>query len=219
MAVPLRRYSAGARWYDVLSGERWVYGAGRTAGIDLLAPRRGDIVLDLGCGTGLNFPALAEAVGGEGLVVGIDRSVDMLAMAHRRIADRGWADRIRILESDAAELDVARVEALLRAERDRDRADALLVTYALSVIDRREQAWERARSLVRPGGRAAVVDMQLPKGRWRFLAPLARLACATGGADIRSHPWSILEGDAAAGTVRRAERKGGHIVAVAAELP
>ena len=100
-------------------------------------------MLDLGCGTGLNFPALAAAVGSEGLVVGVDRSIDMLAMARRRIADRGWGDRIRLLESDAAELDVACVASLLRAERDRDRADALLATYALSVIDRREQAWER----------------------------------------------------------------------------
>ncbi len=90
MATPLRRYGAGARWCDVLSGERWVYGAGRAAGIELFAPSRGDIVVDLGCGTGLNFPALAAAVGREGLVVGVDRSAEMLAMARRRVADRGW---------------------------------------------------------------------------------------------------------------------------------
>lgn len=218
MVRPLRRYSAGARWYDVLSGERWVYRDGRLAGVALLEPAPGEIILDLGCGTGLNFPALAEAVGPGGLVIGIDRSPDMLAMARRRVADASWGDRIRLVESDAADLDPERVETLVRAERGRDRVDAVFATYALSVIDRRAQAWRSARALVRPGGRAGVVDMQLPVGRWRVMAPLARLACATGGADIRSHPWLMLERDAVPGTVRRTQRKGGHLVAVAAEL-
>lgn len=219
MATPLRRYGAGARVYDVLSGERWVYHAGREAGIALLAPRAGDIVIDLGCGTGLNFPALAAAVGPDGLVVGIDRSADMLAMARRRVSSGGWGDRIRIVESDAAELDPDRIHALMARERGRQRADALLTTYALSVFDRRDEAWARARTLLRSGGGAGIVDMQAPTGRWKILSPLAHLACATGGSDIRSRPWRLLERDAVPGTVRRTERKGGHLVAVAADLP
>lgn len=219
MATLLKRYGVGARWYDILSGERWVYGAGRAAGIDLLAPQRGDVVVDLGCGTGLNFPALAAAVGPEGLVVGVDRSTDMLAMAERRIDAQGWRDRVRLVTADAATLDPARIGDVIGAERGRTHADALLTTYALSVIDEREEAWNRARSLIRGGGRACVVDMQPPTGRWRILSPLARLACAAGGSDIRSRAWRLLEQDAAPGTILRAQRKGGHIVAVAASLP
>lgn len=218
MATLLRRYGVGARWYDLLSGERWVYRAGRAAGIALLELQRGDVVIDLGCGTGLNFPALAGAVGPEGLIVGIDRSTDMLAMAERRVAAGGWRDRVRLVTADAATLDAEQVEDLIAAERGRRRADALLATYALSVIGRRDEAWCRARSLVRPGGRACIVDMQPPTGRWRILSPLARLACAAGGSDIRSRAWRLLEQDAAPGSIRRVERKGGHIVAVAGSL-
>lgn len=224
MATLLRRYGVGARWYDVLSGERWVYGAGRRAGIRLLDPRPGDVVVDLGCGTGLNFSALLEAIGEGGLVIGIDRSPDMLAMAQRRVDRAGWGDRVRLIEADAAELDGEHVAEVIAAVLGRPPgseagADALLATYALSVIREREEAWRRATAVLRPGARACVVEMQTPRGFWRVLSPLARLACATGGADITAAPWRLLSRDAASkADIRRTERKGGHIVAVAAEI-
>ncbi|MDQ0726473.1 methyltransferase domain-containing protein [Microbacterium sp. W4I20] len=220
MATMLRRYGVGARWYDLLSGERWVYRAGRQAGIALLGVRRGDVVLDLGCGTGLNFPALVEAVGPEGLVIGIDRSPDMLAMAQRRVDREGWGEHIRLLRVDAAHLRPEQVAAAIADVRGAGStgADALLATYSLSVIGPRNEAWRRALATLRTGARACVVDMQPPHGFWRVLAPLARLACAAGGADISAHPWRLLDAAASPSTIQRTERKGGHIVAVAATL-
>lgn len=221
MAALMRRYGVGARWYDVLSGERPVYRAGRLAGISLLDLSPGDAVVDLGCGTGLNFALLLDATGPSGVVIGIDRSAEMLAVAQRRIDREGWGDRVRLIESDAAELQpeaVTRTVTELRGGGD-GRADALLATYSLSVITEREEAWRRARACLRPGARACVVDMQPPHGFWRVLSPLARLACATGGADISARPWRMLERDAVdPASVHRVERKGGHIVAVVATV-
>jgi ubiquinone/menaquinone biosynthesis C-methylase UbiE len=221
MPTILRRYGVGARWYDILSGERWVYRAGRRAGIALLAPRAGDVVIDLGCGTGLNLPALVDATGPTGLVVGIDRSPDMLAMAQRRVDREGWGDRVLLLRADAAALRPEQITELVASARS-DRAacaDALFATYSLSVMPEREEAWRRARAALLPGGRACIVDMQPPRGFWRVLAPLARLACAAGGADIAAHPWHMLERNAVdPSAVQRVERKGGHIVVVAGEI-
>ncbi len=52
-----------------------------------------------------------------------------------------------------------------------------------SLVARWEQAWAGALAAVRPGVRAAVVDLAVPTGPVRVLAPLARVACALGGSD------------------------------------
>jgi ubiquinone/menaquinone biosynthesis C-methylase UbiE len=52
--------------------------------VEVAAPRRGEAVLDVGCGTGLVTHLLAAAVGSKGSVVGIDLSARMLDLARRR---------------------------------------------------------------------------------------------------------------------------------------
>ncbi|WP_165063212.1 class I SAM-dependent methyltransferase [Marisediminicola senii] len=211
----VERYSAGARFYDVLSGELFVYRSGRIAGIAALGLSRGDIVLDLGCGTGLNFPLLLDAVGHTGLVIGIDRSPSMLRVAAARVARRGWAN-VRFIEADLMTVDVASIASIAAAERGRPMVDAAFASYSLSVVDDRVPVWLRIRQSLRPGGRVGIVDMALPTGAAAVFAPLARLACAAGGADLSAAPWRELErtGTELAHTVHR----GGHIHAVTGTL-
>ena len=59
----------------------------RAAATGLLAPRGGDRVVDVGCGSGDQVRALAAAVGPTGSVVGIDPSATMLDEARRRTAE------------------------------------------------------------------------------------------------------------------------------------
>ena len=66
------RYRTSARFYDVISAEWPVYRAGRAAAIDLLALRPGHRVLDIGCGTGVNFPLVQDRIGPTGLITGVD---------------------------------------------------------------------------------------------------------------------------------------------------
>lgn len=179
------RYAASAPLYDVLFGEWPVYRAGRVRGIEGLGLREGEFVLDVGCGTGLNFPLLQERVGPRGHVVGIDASGQMLRQARRRCDRRSWHN-VDLICADATTVDPAEVRACLPAGV----ADAVIATYALSLMPRWTQAWQRAVDVSRPGARLAVVDMARPVGR---AAPLARLAYALGGADIDAHPWCAVE--------------------------
>jgi len=200
---PMSRYTHSASWYDTVSAEP-IYRVGRERAIPALHLREGSRVLDIGCGTGLNFPLLLAAVGPRGQVVGVDRSHEMLEVARRKTIQTPPGN-VALVEADAEQLDHA------DAGLDGSGAtfDAVLFTYSLSLMGNWEAAWRQATSLVRPGGRAGIVDMGLPHGWARLLDPAARLACLLGGADINARPWTLLE--RTAHDVQSWSFRGGHV--------
>lgn len=206
-AIP-DKYTAFAPLYDALSGEYPVYRAGRIRGIEALAPRPGEQILDLGCGTGLNFPLLQERVGPAGTIVGIDRSAQMLEQARRRAAKAGWKNVI-LLQADAVLLDPAAIRTDVREQGGSPGSDAALATYSLSLMPDWRQAWANLTALLQAEARVAVVDMKDPEGWGRLFTPLARAACALGGADITAHPWRAVEEDCT--NVVRSSARAGHL--------
>lgn len=93
-----RRYAELAPTYErrVRLTNRW-----RPAAVRRLRLQPGDHVLDVGCGTGANFPHLVAAVGPSGHVTGIDLSEAMAALARTRVVENGW-DNIDVMVGDAA---------------------------------------------------------------------------------------------------------------------
>lgn len=201
------RYDRVGGAYDLLSLEWPLYRAGRIRGIELLDPRLGDVVLDVGCGTGLDFPLLQERVGKDGTIVGVDTSLGMLRQARGRIDKAGWGN-IHLVQADAAVLDSAVLQLAGGA------CDRVLFTYSLSVIPRWRQAWDHCVRLARPAARVAVVDVALPDQR--VMRSLAQLACMAGASDPHRQPWTLVAentNDAHAEGLR-----GGHIRVAAGTL-
>ncbi|GAB3259301.1 class I SAM-dependent methyltransferase [Arthrobacter pigmenti] len=202
------RYRSFAPFYDVLSGEYPVYRTGRLRGIEALGLRPGMQVLDIGCGTGLNFAPLRERIGNAGIIVGIDRSPQMLRHARARAIKHGWQNVI-LIQADAAKVPVADVVRQIKAYGGSACCDAAIATYALSLMPQWHTAWESMLAWCSRGAALAVVDMQTPAGAAAVFTPLARLACWLGGADIAAHPWRAVEEEC--GDVARSSAWGGHI--------
>jgi len=189
---PLRKdevaqvYRRRASRYDVTSHLYWLIGYPldryRREGIDALRLRRGDTVVELGCGTGHNLPLLVDAVGPEGRVVGVDLTDAMLAQARRRVERAGWRN-VELVHSDAAEFAWP------------TRVDGVLSTYALTLVPELDDVIRRAAAALGRGKRMVVVDFKAPERwpRWvlRAIVPLLRPFGVTLGLAER-HPWESM---------------------------
>lgn len=68
-----------------------------------LRAQPGDRVLEIACGTGLNFPHLRQLIGDQGSLMGVDITTAMLNIARQEIARHGWQN-VEVREADVARL-------------------------------------------------------------------------------------------------------------------
>jgi SAM-dependent methyltransferase len=131
-------YSEQAPSYDRDTGAFQHY---RQAIVEALPVRRGQLVLDVGCGTGLCSGLLREKVGPRGGVVGIEESPQMAAMARERIAAEGWRN-VSVVQAPAEDAEIAVA------------ADAALFCAVHDVLQSPD-ALRNVLSKLRPGARVA----------------------------------------------------------------
>ncbi|MFB6303519.1 MAG: class I SAM-dependent methyltransferase [Haloferacaceae archaeon] len=136
-------YSRWARLYDLLARRGPGVPTLRERLADAAAPAPGDVVVEVGCGTGANLPYLRERVGPGGTVVGVDFSPGVLAVARRRTADCGNVHVVR-----------GAAEAPPVAPPDR-----LVASFVVGMLPDPAAAVREWTDLVRPGGRIALLDL------------------------------------------------------------
>jgi trans-aconitate methyltransferase len=103
-AVAPAAYGERARSYNADTSAFEPY---RRAVVEALPLRRGQVVLDVGCGTGLCCGLLREKVGPQGAVVGIEESPEMAAVARECIASEGWRN-VTVVQSSAEDAQIPR---------------------------------------------------------------------------------------------------------------
>ena len=115
--------------------------------IDKLGITPSSQVLDVACGTGLNFNLLQKALEEKGRLVGIDQSKKTLALAHRKLNKHQW-NNAELIETDSASF---------RAETP---FDCALCTFAIEIIPPWKETIDMMINSVCSGGRIGFIGFK-----------------------------------------------------------
>ena len=146
-------YDKISRFYDYFAGvfEKKY----RNMALERLDIKRGETVLEIGFGTGHCLKQMAESVGEEGRIYGIDISSGMLEVSKRRLEEAGLLDRVKLYCQDA-----------LKMPYEDNKFDAVFMSFTLELFDTPEipKVLDKIERVLKPNGRLGVVSMSKEDG-------------------------------------------------------
>jgi demethylmenaquinone methyltransferase/2-methoxy-6-polyprenyl-1,4-benzoquinol methylase len=146
-------YDKISRFYDYFAGvfEKKY----RNMALERLNIERGEIVLEIGFGTGHCLKQMAESVGENGKVYGIDISSGMLEVSKKRLEETGLLDRVELYCGD-----------VLKMPCEDNKFDAVFMSFTLELFDTPEipKVLNEIKRVLKPKGRLGVVSMSKEDG-------------------------------------------------------
>jgi len=141
-------YDKISRFYDYFAGAfEKKY---RNMALERLNIKRGAVVLEIGFGTGHCLKQMAESVGENGKVYGIDISSGMLKVSKERLEEAGLLHRVEL-----------QCEDVLKMPYKDNRFDAVFMSFALELFDTPEipKVLAEIKRVLKTNGRLGVVSM------------------------------------------------------------
>jgi ubiquinone/menaquinone biosynthesis C-methylase UbiE len=119
-------------------------------GLDMLSVSAGEVILEIGCGTGKALVELSRQTGGTGKVYAIDLSQGMLRKTSQRLANADLEEQVSLLEGDGA-----------RLPYKNGSFNTVFICFTLELFDTPEipLVLEECRRVLVPGGLLGVVAM------------------------------------------------------------
>jgi demethylmenaquinone methyltransferase/2-methoxy-6-polyprenyl-1,4-benzoquinol methylase len=176
-----------AKNYDLLV---WVYrligvrdGYYRRQAVESLDLKPGDTVVDLACGTGLNFSLLEKAVKIPGRIIGVDISDAMLDQARKRIHHAGWRN-VDLIQISMSNYDFP------------PGIGGILCTNAINMVADYDPIIRRGAAALRRAGCMALLDVKQADHppRWMdFFPNWKRHPFGYSEIFLDRHPWKSVE--------------------------
>ena len=123
----------------------------KRAAVEMAGIRRGQQVLDLASGTGDLAARFSGLVGPEGLVVMTDINSAMLAQGRERMVDEGRVGNVYYTQVDAEKIPFPA-----------NSFDCVTIAFGLRNVTHKEQALAEMHRVLRPGGRALILEFSHP---------------------------------------------------------
>ncbi|MFQ6673657.1 MAG: class I SAM-dependent methyltransferase, partial [Fidelibacterota bacterium] len=156
----------------------------RKKAVDSLNLSEGDTVVEIACGTGLNFPRLQQFVGPGGKIIGVDLTDNMLAQAGRRVERNGWSN-VELVQSDAGSYTFPHG------------IGGVISTFALTLIPDYDQVIRKGAEALVPGKRLVILDLKLASGAPLWLVKIGVFFSSPFGVTLEMaerHPWESVDG-------------------------
>lgn len=164
-----------------LIGYRWK--RDQRDAVNALKLSKGDTVVDLGCGTGLNFPLLMDLVGPNGKIIGVDITDKMLDQAKIRVEEKGW-NNVELVLCDVAEYKIPKG------------VDGIIATGVLTFSPSYDQVIKNGYEALKSGKRFVLTEFKMSAGSARFFAPILIFISQSLGVQkkwLERHPWKSIE--------------------------
>jgi demethylmenaquinone methyltransferase/2-methoxy-6-polyprenyl-1,4-benzoquinol methylase len=141
-------YNRLSRWYDLIAGkseEKY-----RDLGYQILAPKEGEYILEIGIGTGQCLVPFYNAVGSKGLISGIDLSDGMALISRQRLIDAGIQERVGLCLADGVQLPFCS-----------SKFDGVFLSFTLELFDTPEitDVLFQSKKILKTNGRIVVVSL------------------------------------------------------------